>query len=196
MILAGGESRRMGRDKGQLAYHGVPHRQYLYDLIRPACAAVWLSLQAGQTPPDEERYQVLFDRPEYAGHGPISAVMSFCDAHPGVALLLLSCDLPYFDRDALNALLRARDPARPATAFLNPDNGKPEPLVTIYEPAFLDLLPARFAAGLRSLQRALLEDAPALVGSVDQRWIRSADSPEDFARAQRALRDRFRRDGA
>lgn len=189
MILAGGESRRMGRDKGLLAYRGSAHREYLYALIRPVCDVVWLSLRVGQPEPDPARYNVLFDVPAYAGNGPISAVMGFRDAHPEAALLLLSCDLPYFNRAALDALLAGRDPARPATAFLNPDNGKPEPLVTIYEPDFLARLPRRFASGMRSLQRALLEDSPALVNVMDPRWIRSVDAPDEFDAALRDLRD-------
>lgn len=187
LVLAGGESRRMGRDKGLIAYHGEAHRQVLYALLRPVCAEVFLSVNAGQPRPEPESFAYLVDAPEYAGNGPIGAVMGFRDAHPGVALLLVSCDLPYFGAEALQTLVAARDPVRPATAFLNPENDRPEPLVTIYEPRFLGRLAQDFGRGTRSLQRILLEDPPALIRDFDPRWIRSADTPEDRDRALYAL---------
>jgi molybdopterin-guanine dinucleotide biosynthesis protein A len=187
LVLAGGESRRMGRDKGLIPYRGEAHREVLYALLQPVCARVFLSVNAVQPRPEPERFEYLVDRPEYAGNGPIGAVMGFRDAHPDVALLLVSCDLPFFGAEALGALLAARDPARPATAFLNSENDRPEPLVTIYEPRFLDGLPAHFGRGVRSLQRILLEDPPALIRDFDARWIRSADTPEDRDRAREAL---------
>ncbi|MEO6063890.1 MAG: NTP transferase domain-containing protein [Thermoflexales bacterium] len=187
LVLAGGESRRMGRDKGLIAYRGEAHRQVLYALLRSACDRVFLSVNPAQPRPEPERFEYLVDRPEYAGNGPIGAVMGFRDAHPGLALLLVSCDLPYFGPVALQALLAARNSNRPATAFLNPQNDRPEPLVTIYEPGFLGRLPAHFSRGARSLQRVLLEDPPALIRDFDLRWIDSADTPEDAARARAAL---------
>jgi len=187
LVLAGGESRRMGRDKGLLVYRGEAHRDVLYRLLRPVCARVFLSLNPAQPRPEPERFEYIVDQPPYSGNGPIGAVMGFRDAHPGVALLLLSCDLPYFGPEALRALLAARDSTRPATAFLNPENIRPEPLVTIYEPRFLDHLAEHFGRGVRSLQRVLLEDPPALIRDFDPRWIRSADTPEDVEQARRAL---------
>ena len=187
LVLAGGESRRMGRDKGLLSYRGAPHRELLHALLQRACARVFISVNPEQPRPEPERFGYLVDRAEYAGNGPIGAVLGFCVAHPGQALLLLSCDLPYFDETALDALVAARDPSRPATAFLNPENRKPEPLVTIYEPPFLARLPGLFQSGTRSLQRALLVDPPALITTFDPRWILSADSAEDYERARRAL---------
>lgn len=187
LVLAGGESRRMGRDKGLIAYRGAAHRQVLYALLRSVCDRVFLSVNAGQPRPEPERFEYLIDQPKYAGNGPIGAVMGFRDAYPGVALLLVSCDLPYFGSEALLALMAARDLSRPATAFLNPENDRPEPLVTIYEARFLDHLAEHFGRGIRSLQRILLEDPPALIRSYDPRWILSADTPEDVQRARAAL---------
>ncbi len=191
LVLAGGESRRMGRDKGLIAYRGAAHRQVLYALLYSVCARVFLSVNAAQPRPEPERFEYLVDRPEYAGNGPIGAVMGFRDAHPGAAVLLISCDLPYFGPVALQALMSARDSNRPATAFLNPENDRPEPLVTIYEPGFLERLPDRFSRGARSLQKVLLEDPPALIRDFDLRWIDSADTPEDVARARAALGSDF-----
>ena len=187
LVLAGGESRRMGRDKGLIEYRGAAHRQVLYALLRSVCARVFLSVNAVQPRPEPERFEYLVDQPEYAGNGPIGAVMSFRDAHPGIAVLLVSCDLPFFGPEALQALVAARDPTRPATAFLNPENDRPEPLVTIYEPRFLEHLAVHFGRGVRSLQRILLEDPPALIQSYDPRWIYSADTPDDVQRARAVL---------
>lgn len=187
LVLSGGESRRMGVDKGLIAYRGVAQRELLYALLQPVCARVFLSVNPSQARPEPERFEYIIDQPAYSGNGPIGAVMGFRDAYPGVGLLLVSCDLPFFGAEALRALLAAREPTRSATAFLNPENDRPEPLVTIYEPRFLQRLADDFNHGARSLQRVLLEDPPALIREFDRRWILSADTPGDVARARIAL---------
>ncbi len=187
MVLAGGQSRRMGRDKGLLRYFSDAHREVLYALLKRYCARVFLSVNAHQPQVRPEAFEYLVDQPEYSDNGPIGAVLGFRDAHPGAGLLLVSCDLPFFDETAAEALLGARDLSRPATAFVNPENNRPEPLVTIYEAAFLEALPRHFAAGSRSLQKIMLAHNPVLITDFDPRWIHSADAPEDYERARRAL---------
>ena len=49
LVLAGGQSTRMGRDKGELIYHdSVPQREWAYRLLEPFCDYVVLSLQRDQ----------------------------------------------------------------------------------------------------------------------------------------------------
>ena len=187
MVLAGGQSRRMGRDKGLLRYYNDAHREVLYALLKRYCARVFLSVNAHQPHLWPEVFEYLVDRPEYADNGPIGAVSGFWDGHRGAGPLMVSCDLPFFDAAAAEELLGARDPLRSATAFVNPENNRPEPLVPVYEPAFLEALPRHFAAGSRSLQKIMLDLDPVLIRDFDPRWIHSADAPEDYARARKAL---------
>lgn len=187
VVLAGGESRRMGRDKGLLEYHGIAQRDWLRALLAPVCERVFLSLRADQLPEGEGCEDCIADEPAFAGNGPIGAVLTLQPRFPGSALLLLSCDLPHFDADALTALLAGRDPNQWATAFINPETDRPEPLVTVYEPAFLAVLPVAFAGGARSLQRIMAQRPINRLVPAHLRWIESVDDPEAYIRARRAL---------
>ena len=44
LVVCGGQSTRMGMDKSQLQYHGVPQREWLYELLQPLCEDVYISL--------------------------------------------------------------------------------------------------------------------------------------------------------
>ncbi len=187
LVLAGGRSERMGSDKGLLLYRDRPQRAWLADLLASVCARVFISMRdASQTTPTD-RHELLIDAPTFADNGPIGALLSANFAHPGHAWLVVSCDLPYFGALALDALLTRRDSTAPATAFINPEIGKPEPLVTIYEAGFMADLPTQFAAGERSMMRLLNRSPIARIERYDLRWIYSADTPEAFSAARQNL---------
>ena len=48
LILSGGRSTRMGNDKGLISYHGLPQREYLYQLAANFCEDTFLSIRAEQ----------------------------------------------------------------------------------------------------------------------------------------------------
>lgn len=187
LVLAGGQSRRMGRDKGLLEYHGQPHREYLYALLARYCERVFLSLNPTQSQPDAAYFNLILDTPNYADTGPVGAVVNMVEQHPNVALFVVTCDLPFFDASCAEQLLAARDPARAATAFLNPDINQAEPLVTIYEAAFLRGVPAQFKAGVNSLRKLLAKADVKLITQHTGRCIHSADLPDEFSAANRAM---------
>jgi molybdenum cofactor guanylyltransferase len=184
LVLAGGRSSRMGMDKGLLDYRGKPHRDYLLDVLRPHCDRVVLSLNAAQ--PGADRPDVLVDNPRYEPT-PIGALLTAHGAHPGCSWLVVSCDLAYFDPNAAAALMTHRDPQQAGTAFVIDELGQPEPLLTIYESAFVSTLPATYAAGERSLRRALHRAGCVLIHEYDRRWAESVDTIEGHQLARRRL---------
>lgn len=45
LVLAGGKSNRMGKDKSRLHYHGQPHALFLYKLLSKFCEKTFLSVR-------------------------------------------------------------------------------------------------------------------------------------------------------
>ena len=43
LVLSGGQSSRMGRDKALIDYHGLPQYAYVYDLLLGFCDKVFIS---------------------------------------------------------------------------------------------------------------------------------------------------------
>jgi molybdenum cofactor guanylyltransferase len=192
LVLAGGKSRRMGRDKSALAYRRdergdeVPHARYTADLLARVCDAVFYSCRADQTEdPALAGLPLIPDAFDIGG--PLNGILSAQQAHPEAAWLVAACDLPFLDSTALTRLARERNPARAATVFENPGRQALEPLCAIYEPGFLDLAEPSMKIGLTCPTRildALLEDGQVeRLLAPDAVFLENANRPEDYDRA-------------
>jgi len=132
LILAGGKSSRMGKDKSVIDYHGKPQMDVASDLLSPFCKKVFLSTrraQAGHEP--YKKFSHVHDDPQFEGEGPLAGILSAMKKYPTAAWLVLACDLPFVTEDTLRHLLKHRDPSRIATAYKSSHDGLPEPLCAI-----------------------------------------------------------------
>src|ERR1700690_4215463 len=93
LILAGGYSRRMGRDKALLEFHGRPQVQYIFDLLNKYCDQVFLSKRVDQK--DHKNIPTINDAPEFTDHGPLGGILSAMKEFPDANWLVLACDLPF-----------------------------------------------------------------------------------------------------
>ncbi len=134
LILAGGASTRMGRDKAALAYHGATQLQWAFELASKFCAATFVSVRPDQREETTRRaFPQIID--QQAGAGPLAGIGAALDTHPKAAWLVLACDLPFLTEQTLRHLIEHRDPTRIATAYRSAHDGLPEPLCAIWEPA-------------------------------------------------------------
>ena len=137
LVLSGGKSTRMGKDKSLIAYHeGKPQRQYVFDLLSDCCENVFTSCRKEQEIP--KPLNPLPDRYDFGG--PINGILSAFALHPDKAWLVVAVDMPNITSQTLLTLLSQRDPNRLATCFLHPLENAPEPLLTLWEPAAFPLL--------------------------------------------------------
>jgi molybdenum cofactor guanylyltransferase len=186
LILAGGSSSRMQRDKAALPYRGKSQLDRAFDLLRLHVSPVFVSVRAGQTH-DSTRAQRPMIVDSVAGEGPIVGIRSALAAYPQAAWLVLACDLPFLSHTALSQLLRERDAARVATAFRSAHDGLPEPLCAIWEPAAAALLAAAHAGGAACPRKFLIRHAPRLLDPRDPRALDNVNTPEEYAQAVAAL---------
>ena len=133
LILTGGKSRRMGRDKGQINYHGRSQVEYSFDLLSSFCHEVYVSCREDQKNLSHlNSFSQIHDR--YLGMGPTGGILSAFEHDRESAWLVLACDLPYVDSQTIEKLFKSRNPFKMATCFKNATRGFAEPLCTIYEP--------------------------------------------------------------
>src|SRR5690348_13469845 len=134
LVLAGGRSTRMQRDKATLEYAGRTQLERAVELITPLVERVFVSVRPDQTgDPLRARFAQIVDSGEV--EGPIAGIVAAQSRHPEAAWLVLACDLPLLDQQTLEHLLRSRHPEREATAYRSSHDGLPEPLCAIYEPS-------------------------------------------------------------
>lgn len=179
LVLSGGKSTRMGNDKGLIAYHGVPQREYLYQLLSKICEETYISLREEQEAQVPFGYATLTDKDKFKG--PFNGILSAHNRYPEVAWLVLACDLPLIDLKALKQLVKERNPKKLATAFANEDDPLPEPLCAIWEPRGLEKAIAYLEEGNGSCPRKfLINHETKLVFPEDKNVILNANSQEDY----------------
>jgi molybdopterin-guanine dinucleotide biosynthesis protein A len=150
VVLVGGRSTRMGRDKAALTLDGRSLTQHVLDALSGVAAH---PLLAGRSVPGVD-VPAIAD--QYADAGPLGGIASALAQVATPLVIVAACDMPSIV-PALPALLlaRARDDATAASVMCRSDAGL-EPLLSAWRPA-LALPPLRAALrdGVRSLRDAV-----------------------------------------
>jgi molybdenum cofactor guanylyltransferase len=186
LILAGGLSSRMRRDKAVLQYRGENQLDRTFNLASRHLSNVFVSVRADQTA-DPTRAQRPMIVDSIAGQGPIVGIRSALAAFPHVAWLVLACDLPYLSDAALVQLLRERDVNGLATAYRSTHDGLPEPLCAIWEPAAAPVLASYQNDGGQCPRKFLIRHAAHLLEPLDRRALDNVNTPEEYAQALATL---------
>lgn len=185
LVLAGGASRRMGRDKAALQFHGRTQLDWAFDLLSRHCEQVFVSVRPGQAAdPARRSYPTITDR--HDGIGPIAGIAAAQAAHPGAAWLVLACDLPFLN-DATIATLVSRRGPHGVTAYRSSHDGLPEPLCAIYEPQSRAALLAAIAGGRNCPRKFIIHCGVPLLEQPDPAALDNVNTPEELARAQEKL---------
>jgi molybdopterin-guanine dinucleotide biosynthesis protein A len=193
LILAGGASTRMQRDKATLQYHGRPQLERAYDLVSQVCAATFVSVRPDQRDePTRAKFPQIVDR--QPGLGPLAGISAALLEHPKAAWLVVACDLPFLDEATLGKLLEERDAVRIATAYRSAHDGLPEPLCAIWEPAAREAIQIHIAAGKQCPRKLLINADCKLIGLPDSRALDNVNTGEEFETASALLAEQERRE--
>jgi molybdenum cofactor guanylyltransferase len=186
LVLAGGSSTRMQRDKAALEYLGRTQLDRTLELARRHTAQAFVSVRAAQTEdPTRSRHAMIVD--SVAGEGPIAGIRSAFAAHPQAAWLVLACDLPFLSDAVVESLLRERDSSVFATAYKSAHDGLPEPLCAVWEPAAGAALADYQAAGGHCPRKFLIRHPARLLEPSDRRALDNVNTPQEYAQAVATL---------
>jgi len=138
VVLCGGESRRMGRDKGLLETAGRPWALRMGDKLISQGLPVVYSINKTQVAaysavlPGEE-----FVIDEDGCEGPMDGLLSVHHRYPGAHLLVVACDMQDLDATTINQLIAAwREGSAEAYAYLIDDHLQPFcAIYTTFSPA-------------------------------------------------------------
>jgi molybdopterin-guanine dinucleotide biosynthesis protein A len=134
-ILCGGQSSRMGKDKGLLKLEARTWAQTAIDKMAVLSLPVVLSVNGTQYseyaaifPPG----QLVKDNDSLLLKGPLCGVLSIHLQYPTEDLFVLACDMPLLDPALLKELLSLYTSQPDFDAFVFTNDNEPEPLCGIY----------------------------------------------------------------
>ena len=182
LVLAGGESVRMGKDKGLLDYFGKSQRIYSMEMLEKLNLNTFLSVRKEQ---QIEQPNVIEDK--FIGLGPFGAICSAFQYNPNTAWLVLATDLPYADEKLIRRLIQERDSSKVATALKGKSKQFPEPLITIWEPKSYPMMLQFLAQGISCPRKVLINSDVKLV-EVDDDFITNVNTPEEFSAVKKFLK--------
>lgn len=120
IILAGGKSERMGRDKAFIEFNGAPLIQRVIDRVAPVCAEIIIVTNHAD---DYSRFGARAVSDEFVGKGSLAGIYSGLRAARNEYALAVACDMPFLNSELLRYLIslapqndvvipRAPDPSR------------------------------------------------------------------------------------
>jgi molybdopterin-guanine dinucleotide biosynthesis protein A len=181
LVLAGGASRRMGRDKATLEYRGRSQVAMTFDLVSRHCERTFVSVRPDQTnDPTRAALPQIVD--QVAGIGPIAGIAAAQAACPEAAWLIVACDLPFLDDAAIARLIAARG-THAVVAYRSAHDGLPEPLCAVYEPSTRAAILDAIARDRRCPRKFIIESGVPLLDQADPAALDNVNTPQEFATA-------------
>ena len=180
LVLAGGRSRRLGRDKALLQRDGESQLARMVATLERHVERVFVSTRPDQQEePERRRYSQVVDR--YQNLGPLAGILSAMEEHPAVDWLVLACDLPNVVDATIAHLLDARNDAHPFTAFISSHDGLPEPLCALWRAGSDDIVRQFIEDGIHCPRKILIRSDTHLIEQADPRWLDNVNTPADLA---------------
>lgn len=188
-VLAGGLSRRMGRDKRRIEVEGVPLLRRAVDAARSVCREAVVVTAPGRPVPAELACGVPVVEDLRADAGPLAGIEAALATARHDLVLVLAGDHPDASPTVLAALIRtlAATPSADAVALGTPAG--PQPLVAAYRREALAVVSQLLDAGER--RPTCLPDHLTVLSLAEADWretdpqARTAfdvDTPEDLVR--------------
>jgi molybdopterin-guanine dinucleotide biosynthesis protein A len=186
LLLMGGQSRRMGRDKAQLWWPpaAAPLWERQHRLLREVADPVWRAVGPGPGGGAE----VLVDAE--AGAGPLPAIRAALARGPAW-LVVLAVDLPLVETALLERLLRHR---QRGGITLPEADGRRQPLCAVWHRAVAPVVADVLATGSRRVDD-VVRAVPVTVETLrehERRWLLNVNRAEDWEAALAASAPRAR----
>ena len=162
LVLAGGDSRRMGRPKAWLEVGDTYLLRHVAERLGPAFSEVMVSFAEPEQLEEPVPYRVVFDRRPSAG--PLAGIEAGLAAARNEVIFAVACDMPFVTQEVAQLAVAA---ARSCDAAIARIDGRPEPVCGAYRRSALP-----FITGAVNTGRFKAAD---LVDELDVTWLEGLD---------------------
>ncbi|MCB2219639.1 MAG: molybdenum cofactor guanylyltransferase [Bacteroidetes bacterium] len=133
IILAGGKSRRMGKDKGLCLLNGRPLIRFAINLLETVCDRIIL----GANDPDYQSFGLPVVNDKIPDIGPMGGLYSCLEASETRDNFILSCDMPLVSEDLIRFILKHKTDYEVVIPL---NKGLPEPMCAYYSQDIVPVL--------------------------------------------------------
>ena len=176
IIMAGGNSVRMGQDKDMLPIDGQPIIKYIVDRLRPHFNQILISSNdvSKYSFPDVE---VVPDK--IAGQGPLMGIASALEASVNEVNFVIACDIPQIDISFIKMMLRQ---VRSGYDAVVPRTGPSqyEPLFAVYRKGILDTANELLSSGKRRIAEMFSRCRVRYIDLSDTEQIKNLNTMNDY----------------
>ncbi len=165
IILAGGDSRRMGRDKASVLLGGQTLLQRAIAKMQQVFPFVIVSVR--QLRPEIKLPQIC---DEHLNAGPLAGLAASLTHITTPWAFAVACDMPFVEASMIELLAKYRSGHDAVVPVVQ---GHPQPLAAFYAKSCLDRMRVHLAAGGKNSLRTVLQSAQ--VRYVDEAELRRAD---------------------
>lgn len=181
LVLAGGQSQRMGQNKALLCYQELPQYKVVAKLLQPFCSEVWISSATNLDP----NYMHIPDDLQYENVGPTAGLLS-AFLKKQADIFVLAIDYPFLTPADIAVLFQNYQTNLCTTVLYNPDTYFYEPYLGIYTQTDLISIATSITTTINfSLQKWLVANKilPSILS--DYTHLQSIDTIEQYEVATR-----------
>ena len=182
LVLAGGDSRRMGRSKPWIEVGNTVLLRYVVERLAPAFSEVMVSFAEPEQMEQHIPYRVVFDRKRNAG--PLAGLEAGLMAAHHEVLFAVACDMPYVTQSAAEVAVAA---ARSCDAAIPRHDGLFEPVCGAYRKTALPAIVGALDAGHYTAHEVAEQLDVTWLEGLDPAQFESLNSPADLDRFHAAL---------
>ena len=184
IILAGGESKRMGRDKATLPFAGQSLIQKVIASMQPLFQHIIVSVS-------KPRPEILLTQvcDLQADGGPLTGLVTALEQITTPWAFVVACDMPFVSPALVEHLAQLRAQQQ---AIVPVVHGQLQPLAAFYSASCIPLLRASLSLGNKSLHGAIshldasyVDETEMLHVDPQLRSFFDLDTPQDLAKAER-----------
>jgi len=186
IVLAGGKSRRMGRDKACLPYGDSTLLAHVVEMVRSIAEPTFVVADIADKYVLPDRTVVVGDM--FPSAGPLGGLITGLTLAPGTYHVVVACDMPRLNPAVLRLLM---EKANGADGAIPEVAGRLEPLCAVYHRRCADALRAQLDAGRLALHMAVESLALRRVGEDALRRIdpdlacfTNLNTPEEYRRVR------------
>ena len=151
IILCGGQSRRMGRDKGSLIIKDKPMIKYILSTLNNEIDEVIIVLNDSKRidkymefiNPEDYNYKLMFVKDKIKNKGPISGILTGLENISSEYAIVFPCDNPFVTKNTIQTLFNElRDNIQAVVPYHDPENKlkTSEPLHSIYNKNIIPII--------------------------------------------------------